>query len=454
MMDTPPWRCVGLAALLCAIAPGSVRAQHATAEPSDSVRRELAALRAELDSLRTLLAGLGAGGVPTSAARPEEDPISRLRAAAAAEAEGPQPEEQEAPRFEGRQRALQALNPELSVGGDMLSLWQVDGPAGENFLLREVEFALQATLDPFSRAKIIASHHAHGGAMQPFEAIGGAGAEDPEADDHEHTSGVAVEEAYAQWVNLPGGFSLTVGRFRQRLGTYNRWHRHALPWSGLPLAYTVLVGDEGLAQTGASLYWLAPVSGYGTYEVWIEGTRSGNEQLFGSSKGISVLGHVNAFFELSPSTYLELATSAVGGDFESETAAGARRVFHAEAGLSWRPPGRELYRELTVRGAWLRSRGPTPGGVLLGPHATTGGFIAAEGRLARGWLAGLRYDRIEDPASPGSHAWMLVPTLTWWQSEFVRLRVEYDRLWSPAGSRGQVLAQLSFAMGPHKHETY
>ena len=46
--------------------------------------------------------------------------------------------------------------------------------------------------------------------MEPFP---GSDADE----EHEHVSGVAVEEAYAQWVNLPGGFSLTVGRFRQRL---------------------------------------------------------------------------------------------------------------------------------------------------------------------------------------------------------------------------------------------
>ncbi len=453
MIGTPLRQCAGLAALLCVAARGPARAQQTGEEHPDSVRRELALMRIQLDSLRTLLEELRAEGVKGAGDRAADDPVARLRAAAAAAADTPQPEEQEAAHFEGRQRALQALNPEISVGGDMLSLWPEDRAAGENFLLREVEFALQATLDPFSRAKIIASHHAHGGAMQPFVATGADG-EDPTAEDHEHTSGVTVEEAYAQWVNLLGGVSLTVGRFRQRLGTYNRWHRHALPWSGLPLAYTVLLGDEGLAQTGASLYWLAPVSGFGTYEIWIEGTRSGNEPLFGSSEEISVLGHLNAFFELSPSTYLELGASAVGGDFQSETAEGARRVLHLEAGLSWRPPGRELYRELTFRGALLRSRGPSGGLVPLDTHVTTGGFLAVEGRLARGWLAGLRYDRIEDPVAPGSHAWMLVPTLTWWQSEFVRVRAEYDRLHAPTGARGQFLVQLSFAMGPHKHETY
>ena len=74
--------------------------------------------------------------------------------------------------------------------------------------------------------------------------------------------------------------------------------------------------------------------------------------------------------------------------------------------------------------------------------------------LIRSWLAGLRYDRIGDPSGSGRAAWMLAPTLTWWQSEFVRARGEYDWLHAAGGSHGQFLLQLTFAMGPHKHETY
>jgi len=449
-MSAPVLRRTAITAAVCAVCTSPAWAQQ-PAQPADSVRRELAALRTELDSVRALLRALLAGGARPRTVESADDSIARLRAAAVAAAEARVPEEQVAPRFEGRERALQALNPELSVGGDVLSLWQENQRAGENFLLREVEFAFQATLDPYSRAKIIASHHQHGGGLHPFPSAG------PEESAHEQSSGVAVEEAYAQWVSIPGGFSLTVGRFRQRLGTYNRWHRHALPWSALPLPYTVLLGDEGLAQTGASLYWLAPVSALGTYEIWLEATRSGNEQLFGHADGVSVLGHLNAFLDLSPSTYLELAVSGVGGGFESESLKATRRLLHLEAGLSWRPPGRELYRGLTIRGALLRSRGPAVAATsVLGTRTTRGGYVGAEARLNRSWLAGLRYDRIEDPAAPGSHAWMLVPTLTWWQSEFVRVRAEYDwlRAPAPAGSRGQLLVQLSFAMGPHKHETY
>jgi hypothetical protein len=169
-----------------------------------------------------------------------------------------------------------------------------------------------------------------------------------------------------------------------------------------------------------------------------------------------VLAHINAFLELSPSTWLEFGLSGVTGRFESEAGEGTRRLVHVEAGLNWRPPGRELYREFTLRGALLRSTGPDVigDGDRVTDPTTAGGFVFAETRLNRSWLAGLRYDRTGHPTASQARVWMLAPTLTWWQSEFVRARAEYDWLHDADGSRGQFLLQLTFAMGPHKHETY
>ena len=55
------------------------------------------------------------------------------------------------------------------------------------------------------------------------------------------------------------------------------------------------MGEEGLGQAGVSVHWLTPVHGFGTYEIWGELTRNGNETLFGESNGMSALAHLNAF---------------------------------------------------------------------------------------------------------------------------------------------------------------
>ena len=77
-------------------------------------------------------------------------------------------------------------------------------------------------------------------------------------------------------------------------------------------------------------------------------------------------------------------------------------------------------------------------------------------RLNLSWLAGARLDWAQNPLNTNESAWLVAPTLTWWQSEYVRLRLEYDLLGRSASrfKEGRLLFQIVFAVGPHKHETY
>jgi hypothetical protein len=51
--------------------------------------------------------------------------------------------------------------------------------------------------------------------------------------------------------------------------------------------------------------------------------------------------------------------------------------------------------------------------------------------------------------------YQLVPSLSWWQSEWVRIRLQYNYL-KPASGGGNhtVLLQVVWAIGPHRHEAY
>ncbi|MDH3223109.1 MAG: hypothetical protein OEO23_05290 [Gemmatimonadota bacterium] len=435
-----------LAAMI--VCPQLVAAQE---EEQDSLRSEIARLEARLDSLVAQIEGMELA-VPAE----DDDPIARLRAAAAAAgAEQPRetgadPEDQQ---FSGRQRSLQALNPEISVTGDIFAQFREGSIDENNFIPREFEFSFISALDPYSRAKIYVAHHEEGGDLEIFEGLGGHGEEEGEGG-HGGAS-TEIEEGYLEWVNLPGGLSVTVGRFRQRFGTFNRWHGHALPGSGYFLPYQVFLGEEGLAQTGVSVHWLAPF-GPGAYEAWFEVTRSGNESMFGESNEPSFLGHVNAFWELSPSTYFELGLSGLTGDHVEEDGRFRNQLLSAEAALNWRPPERGRYREVNLRGALLfndRAAHVTATGTEPATSAM-GAWALADFRFSEQWIVGTRFDWVENPTLADESAWMLAPTLTWWQSEWVRIRAEYNLLDNPEGRTNQLLLQFTLSMGPHKHETY
>lgn len=437
-MRIKKYGCVGFLALVGALGAGPVRAcaQDVPAARLDSLRTELEVLRARLDSLEGVVVG--------GQAEDTTDAIARLRSAAQAAAGDAAADTvaQGSQDFVGRARSLQALNPEISLNGDLYGSIHSDNPRSENFIPREFEFAFVSALDPYARAKVFLAVEEDRGRIEVFpgdlrEADGAA---------------VGVEEGYVEWVALPGGLRLKVGRFSQQFGQLNRWHSHALHFQSRSLPHLAFIGEGALAQDGASVHWLLPTGESGAYEATVELTRSRNEVLFGEAHSLSYLGHMNAFWQLSPSTDLDLGLSALFGDYQDVDGRYDNRLFGAEMAFNWAPPQQSLYRGIVVRGGVMLSDPEAVRG-LRGDSAW-GIWSLAEIKLSQQWVAGGRYDWVENPEDPSESAWLASPTLTYWQSEYVRLRAEYDILGNPGKTTRQFTLRITFAMGPHKHETY
>jgi hypothetical protein len=426
-------------------------------EPTDSLRLELQRLAQLVDSLRGEVQRLTGEGDSGGA----ENALAALRAAAAAAAasSGATPSAPDQDQdFVGRQRALQSLNPEISLNADVMAHVAPSEPGQENFFWREFEVSFQSALDPFSRAAVFISRHGPGPEVEPF--AGGHGEEGHE-EGHAEGGGFDIEEGFVEWVSLPGNTSLKLGKFFQRFGTLNRWHAHALGFQSRSLPHIALLGEEALAQTGISVTWLAPFGGgsSGTYEATVEVTRNENEVLFGESRGTSVLAHVNGFWQLNNSTDIEVGASWLRGQYEDDVEEFSRTAYNAEMALNWIPPARSRQTGLTVRGGYMLLTGLRGDAVLdpANPRGSADGmWSTAELRVSPSWLVGARFDQVRNPAEPGERQWMTSPTLTWWQSEFVRIRAEYDFLSGIDGGDGSglFLLQATFAMGPHKHATY
>ncbi len=430
------------------VLPNPVEGQEPPTQAQvDSLRIELAALQTQFDSLRVLIRRLQEQGVDTrSEEEAADDTLERLRAAAAAAAGSPDAADadQEA-EFAGRQRSLQNLNPEISLTGDLIGLVDSEASGNNNFLAREFELSIQSALDPFSRAKVFLTREEEGADIAPFESEGG--------EEEEGGGTLEVEEGYVEWVSLPGGFGVKFGRYFHQFGQLNRWHRHGLPQQSRSLPHLAFIGEESLGQTGASVRWLLPSDGLGAIEGTVEVGQSSNEALFGESSGLSYLGHLNGFWQLGESVDLDLGLSGLFGDFEVEGLERDRKLFGVEASLQWAPPGQSRYRGLNIRGG-LMINDLSGDGIEPAPEAAVGAWGMAELRLSETWLIGSRYDWVENPDDVSETAWLLAPTLTWWQSEWVRLRAELDHLNEMGDSRTLFLIQVTFAMGPHKHETY
>jgi hypothetical protein len=418
-------------ALLTVLGLGGVRLEAQEGQEVDSLRRQVQRLAARIDSLERLMRQLSGQQRDTSAA---QDELAALRAAAAAAGgvtgadTSARSTRRDQTQFVDRSRNLAQLNPEISVTGDVRLTTTGEPLASDNVDVREFEFSFQSALDPFSHTKI-------------FAAVG--------------AEGIEIEEAYAYWTGLPASLRLDIGRFRQQLGELNRWHAHALPQSEPPLVLSRFFGDEGLVGDGVGLYWIAPVGGggWGAHELWGQATLANNEALFDGGNRIALLGHLNNFWQLSRSTFLQIGGTALYG--ENPDSALKTRVFGLDARISWRPPERALYRSFTLRGEGYRVTREVAGT----PTTRYGAYASAEYQLTRRWFAGARYDYVESLEVDGAHEWAIVPNLTWWQSEWVYLRAEWQRAITPLAAGGRersnrFILQAVWAIGPHKHELF
>jgi hypothetical protein len=392
----------------------------------DSLLAQLRTLTARLDSLEALVAELRAAKQDTTVV---VDELAALRAAAVAAAEAVGPIDTTAAPSSTGALSLNSLNPEISVTGDVRFQGRSPGPQTDLFDAREFEFSFQAALDPYASTKVFLTW------------------EDDSVD---------LEEGYIYWSGLPGSLRVDLGRMRQQIGELNRTHLHALPQTEYPLVLQSYFGEEGLIGDGARVYWMAPFAGLAgaVHEITGEVTVGRNEVLFNDGNRPSFLGHLNNFWQLGSSSFFQLGLTGVYGQNPDDNL--VSRVLGADVRYTWRPPGRELYRSFTLRGEVYGARQRIDD---IG-DTRWGWYLGAEYQLGRSWVAGGRFDWVEPLDRPAAdHDWQLVPSISWIESEWVRLRAEWRHLSSAfnTGSRDTsdlFVIQVVWVAGPHKHESY
>jgi hypothetical protein len=284
--------------------------------------------------------------------------------------------------------------------------------------------------------------------------------------------GLEIDEAYLQYNRL-GGWTLKVGRFRPQLGVLNRWHEHAQPQVDTPRVLTWLFEDGRLSQLGIGLSRLVGP--------WWADVNEIDIALLNGADEISLAGedfdrpaftlHLKNYYDLSPSTYLEWGIGGLWGWNEAEGNF-TTRVLTFDASYNWTPLGRSKYREFTARGElfWVQRRqrrliaaydeangGVRPSHLPMREEVvhSVGLYAYIESKVNRQWTWGLRYDYVQLPDRKQDREWGLSPVLTFWQSEWVRWRLQfshYERNFAP--DENVVFLQVDFGAGPHRHEAY
>ncbi len=341
--------------------------------------------------------------------------------------------------FSSGQRQQQSLNPNISVTGDFIGNFSSldaeehtdddhhhGSSGGRQLMLREAEFHIISNLDPYTRAKFFLGIPGHGS--------------------------FHIGEAYMEWLNLPLNVGLKIGKYRSQLGLLNRWHNHGLPQVDRPRVLTQFLSPGGLSGIGAATNVLLPRLWSHVNELDIEIIYGGDGVSFanaGTRQWVAV-GHLKNYYDLTSNTYLEVGVSGAFGHHDVE---GEFRTIIGGLDLTykWVPIGRSKYRAFEFRNELIVSRRET-----FTNDVTTFGFYSyVENKLDARWRAGVRFDYSQLPESNEENLWGVSPSLTYWQSEFVFLRLQYGHFNMTYGeNENVVMLQSVWSLGPHKHEAY
>ena len=342
-------------------------------------------------------------------------------------------------------------------------------PAGADFNLRSAELFISADVDPFARA--YATINASADATNNDEAT------------------LSVEEAAIVTTRLPYNLTVRGGRFFADFGVLPHRHDHDLPFVDRPPSIAAFVGGESQTN-GVEVSWLAPTPFFlrasGTVGNKLgadfrDGVTNDNSRPI---KGLTYMGRLQTYFDINDDNNVELGGSiAEAPSAEDVTHSGRfeRRLVGMDFKYRWYPLGYGVRQSLTVAGELLHDVGdadPVNGGprrdVLGNPvrQGAWGGYVYAEYRLSKQWRPGVRFDYFQLQSEPllvtnlftGLPASTLNATghrtdnrtwtayLTWFPSEFQRLRLQYNR--SDRGNAqdaNEFFLQWTAFLGSHSH---
>ena len=302
-----------------------------------------------------------------------------------------------------------------------------------------------------------------------------------------------LEEAWLETISLPANLQVRAGQFLTDFGRINTQHPHAWAFVDAPLVSGRFLGPDGLRNPGARLSWLAPTPFYSELFLAVQNSQgetacnfrndNGGEPLFGrpiSQDRVKSLGDLlfvprfAASFDLSAAQTVLAGASAAFGPNGSGVGTDTQ-IYGVDLFWKWKPPMHhggfpfvswqtEAMLGRYGAGATLDgSYNPGGGGVYLPRERMTdwGLYSQVAWGFRKDWVAAFRgdyvarggmadYEQILGDDPDRLPRWRLSPNLTWYPSEFskVRLQYNYDHR-EKIGVDHSVWLQFEFSLGAH-----
>jgi hypothetical protein len=450
------WTASPLVLALVLVAPvlGADEKQEATqprgAQPDATA---LQALKAQIDTMRSEYEKR----IKDLETRLEQLQAEMLRAAPEPEAPAAAP----APQERGVQTIPGALNPAISAIGnfvgraDSKKVFSAEGDRIDNkFNLREAEIDMRVPVDPYADAVLITS----------FES------------DVPGRISVDVEEGYVNIKKLPFvdnpllGLRLKVGRFRPSFGKFNILHTHDLPQTFRPLPVQEFMGEEGFIQNGVSGTFFIPTpwDEQSSLDVSLQVLNGGDVALSPDPRArAAYLGHLRWFRSFKDAHNLELGWSSYyhpsGNDVRQADFHGLDFLYR------WKPLRQGEWKSFLLGGELMFARRAYPEaaeppevataieGLEPGTGKPAGFTLFGQWQFDRRKYAGIRWDQTDTLFNPGLQRHSVTPYLSYYFSEFLRFRLNYEYRWSDLVTedrRHSFYAELNWVFGSHPPEPF
>jgi hypothetical protein len=344
------------------------------------------------------------------------------------------------------------FNPNFAVIGDFAGNVSSNhaNPARNRFDLREIELDLRAAVDPRADAVVIL----------PID----RDIRDPlfftdatPRDDSVDTS-ISIEEAY---INLHdfGVPNLTakLGRFHLHFGRWNLLHLHAWPTVDNAFAVRSFLGPESLVDSGASFSYLVPPQWVAGQAIELDGEivsgeGESDDPILNNGAFVTVPAiNVHALWnhDLGPDWNFELGGSYLHGH-HNDSGHQFANLFGGDLTVLHRDPTGRFNNQFFQSEVMYANTDSGP----ANPQHSWGAFLVAQQQLSRDWYGGVRLDWTQNAINEHQEVWGVSPYVTWYWSEFLMFRVEYQHKAGDVKPEDSVYFQCDFVFGAHPPHPY
>ena len=355
-------------------------------------------------------------------------------------------------------------------------------PKQRGFTVQNLEITLDGNVDPFLRgqANIVLQI-------------------DPRGD-----TTIEAEEAYLETVSLPWNLQLKAGQYFTEFGRLNPQHPHSWAFADQPLVNGRFFGEDGLRSAGARMSWLVPTPFYSELFFGVQNSQGGTAFSFRDDHGgktffdrLNGARGVNSFsdmlfttryaasFDLTDTQTLLAGASAAFGPNSSGNNTDTQ-IYGVDLYWKWKSPrahggfpfvvwqSEALLRryqagafnwDLNGNGVLDPGEQDANGDMIpdLLPRETVtdwGLYSQVLWGFKPGWVAGIRgdfvtgdtakYEKLYGADLARATRWRVSPNLTWYPSEFSKIRLQYnydDR--DGIGVDHSLWLQFEFLLGAH-----